>query len=333
MDALRTITQSETGLQIDLDRLTEFENNLNPMAPEANAIPCKILGYGEISTVFEIKLEEFRGLALKRMSIFENREEFATYLISYKEYNRLLEEDLKINLPEHGYALIENLDGRPIFYIVQQKVEAAGIGSNAIHRLSSAESLVLFNWTLGECNKVWEYNRRAGPIRVAIDGQISNWALSKFDPEHPELAPDADLLYLDTSTPIFQVDGVDQLEPELFLRSGPSFMAWIIRQFFLEDVMTRYFNPRQVIIDLIANLIKEGTEALIPDMITAANIFLVDELAYLSLEPLTEQEIRAYYREDAFIWSLYAAMRRVDRILHKILGKKYQYILPGKVKR
>jgi hypothetical protein len=68
-------------------------------------------------------------------------------------------------------------------------------------------------------------------------------------------------------------------------------------------------------------------------MITAANDFLADELASLSLAPLSEKEIRSYYREDAFIWSLYAAMRRVDRGLHKIRCKKYQYILPGKVKR
>ncbi len=333
MEYTKTGLQSISGILIDLDLLAEFEKNLNPLDPTNNTVPCKVLGYGEISTVFEIELETFRGLALKRMSIFENFPEFETYLTSYIEYNRLLEKDLEIKLPEHGYALIENANGRPIFYIIQEKVLANGIGSNAIHLLSPEESLALFNWTLAEANKVWEYNRRDGDIKIAIDGQISNWALSKFDSQHPRLEEDAVLLYLDTSTPIFQIDGVDQLDPELFLRSGPSFMAWIIRRFFLDDVMTRYFDPRLVVIDLIANLYKEGTPQLVPDMIAAANSFFTDKLDYLRLEPLHEKEIRSYYREDALIWTLYASMRRVDRTLHQISGREYPYILPGKVNR
>jgi hypothetical protein len=41
----------------------------------------------------------------------------------------------------------------------------------------------------------------------------------------------------------------------------------------------------------------------------------------------------AYYREDARIWRLYLAFKKVDRFLHRLLGKDYPYILPDKIKR
>ena len=45
------------------------------------------------------------------------------------------------------------------------------------------------------------------------------------------------------------------------------------------------------------------------------------------------KEIQAYYRQDAWIWRFYLAFRRIDRYLHRLLGKDYPYVLPGKTKR
>ena len=51
------------------------------------------------------------------------------------------------------------------------------------------------------------------------------------------------------------------------------------------------------------------------------------------LKPITAAEIRAYYRQDAWIWRLYLTFRKVDRAMHRLFGKDYPYILPGKIKR
>jgi hypothetical protein len=51
------------------------------------------------------------------------------------------------------------------------------------------------------------------------------------------------------------------------------------------------------------------------------------------MEPLTVKEVSAYYREDALIWRLYLAFRKVDRALRLALGREYPYILPAKVRR
>ncbi len=43
-------------------------------------------------------------------------------------------------------------------------------------------------------------------------------------------------------------------------------------------------------------------------------------------DPLTDAEIKKYYREDRIIWSLYLTFRRVDRWLTtKIWGRRYEY--------
>ncbi len=43
--------------------------------------------------------------------------------------------------------------------------------------------------------------------------------------------------------------------------------------------------------------------------------FFEGEAAGLDVAPITEEEVRAYYREDALIWTLYLSMRKVDRFL------------------
>ena len=53
------------------------------------------------------------------------------------------------------------------------------------------------------------------------------------------------------------MDGVEQLDPELFLRSAPSFLVWLLRLLFLKDVVDRYYDFHLVAVDLIANFYKE----------------------------------------------------------------------------
>ncbi|MDI6872722.1 hypothetical protein [Candidatus Solincola sp.] len=89
-------------LNVDAAALREFEEGLDPRRPEAGRIPARIPGYGEISTVFEIQAEGLKGLAVKRMPIFRDREEIDSYRRIYLEYNRLLKEEVGLELPAYG---------------------------------------------------------------------------------------------------------------------------------------------------------------------------------------------------------------------------------------
>jgi hypothetical protein len=111
-------------------------------------------------------------------------------------------------------------------------------------------------------------------------------------------------------------------------------MRAIIRRFFLQDVQDRYYDLRRVLIDVIANLYKEGRRDLVGPAVALINELAAGELRVTGIAPLTVKEVEAYYREDAFIWRFFQAARRVDRfITERILGKRYPFRLPGKIQR
>jgi hypothetical protein len=320
-------------IQINRELLEEFERRLDPRYPERSPIPARILGYGEISTVFEIQAAGLRGLAFKRLPLFYNQAEVQAYRAAHQEYNRLLEQDIGISLPPYGDVDFPNASGRPIFYIVQKQLPSDSIGSRAMRLLPREAVPFLVTRVLQELRKVWDFNRKQDRVQVAIDGQISNWAIADFDVAHPRIE-NASLLYLDTSTPLYRLKGVEQLNTELFLRSAPSFLVWILRLLFLKDVVNRYYDFHLVAVDLVANFYKEQKPQLISEVIRAVNDFFAGEAAELGIQPVTEREVESYYREDALIWSLYLTMRKWDRFLRtQLLRQGYPYILPERIKR
>lgn len=321
-------------MQINVDLLKEFERGLDPSRPEESKIPAKVLGYGEISTVFEIEEESQKNLAYKRMPIFKYQEEVDHYETIYNEYNRILNDEIGINVPPCGFASFVSEKGNIVSFDVQEKLPSESFGNKVIHTLNGKDVTTFFITVLRQLRRVWDFNKENASLEIGIDGQISNWAIRDFDPNRPHIDPETRLYYVDTSTPFIRKNGQEQLDPELFLRSAPSFLRWLIRWLFLEDVMTRYYDFHLVVVDLIANLYKEQRPDLIPGLIQAANEFFADEAKSLGIAPITPKEIRSYYREDALIWTLFLALRRLDRFIHKrILHKPYVYILPGKVKR
>ena len=137
------------------------------------------------------------------------------------------------------------------------------------------------------------------------------------------------MIYIDTSTPLYRKGGVEQLDPELFLKGAPAALRWIIRLLFLKSVMNRYYDQRQVYIDLAANLYKEQRSDLVPITVEIINRHLFE-----NLQPVTPRDVENYYREDKLIWTLFLAFRKVDRwVKTKLVRKRYEFLLPGKIKR
>jgi hypothetical protein len=187
---------------------------------------------------------------------------------------------------------------------------------------------------LAETDKVFRFNQaHRGSLEIGFDGQISNWAVADLHPSALRLGDPIRLLYLDTSSPMLRREGVEQQDGELFLRSAPSFLAWILRLLFLEDVMTRYYDPHKVAVDLIANFYKEQRPDLVAGLVDLVNEFQAADIAAGSFNSLTIKEVGDYYREDAWIWRTYLGFRKIDRELHHLLGKRYPYILPEKIRR
>jgi hypothetical protein len=303
-------------MKIDKNLVQRFEQDLNPQKLDNSPIPVSIIGYGEISSIFQINNDT--NIVYKRMPLFKDRSSAETYAAQYHEYCNFIKE-AGLNLPQDETIIIE-CPGRPVvLYIAQQQLPAARFAHRLIHDLEEQEIQQLLEQIISTSEKVWEFNRRHSPeIELSLDGQISNWAWV-----------DKNLYFVDTSTPLYKIKGKEQLDPELLLQSAPAFLRWILRLFFLEDVMIRYYNQRLVYIDLAANLHKEQQPDLIPQTLDIINSFLSS-----ITNPVTWEEIKKYYKEDKLIWTLFLAFRRIDRCLTtKLLHKRYEFILPGKIKR
>ena len=318
--------------KIDAGLLERFEAGLDPLNPDLSKISAKIIGYGEMSTIFVISHPGQENIAYKRMPIFRSRDEMENYERLFAEYSKGLS-NIGINVPESAAARVIPDKGNSVIYNAQERLPSASIGNSLIQVLDENSVRLLLLCVLRDLKKVFTSNQERPSLTFGIDGQISNWAMKDYQ-EGKLVTEKTELFYIDTGTPLIRKDGIEQLNPELFLRSTPSFLVWLIRLFFLEEVMTRYYDFRKVTIDLIANFYKEQRPEFIPMLIETANRFFAVEDTQFGIAPLTEKEIVSYYKEDATIWRVYLAFRKIDRFLHlKILRKPYVYILPGEIKR
>lgn len=97
-----------------------------------------------------------------------------------------------------------------------------------------------------------------------------------------------------------------------------------IGQRYIDD----YFDRRLVAVDLLGNFIKEGASARLPVGLAAVNAWLG------AARPVTGAEVARYYRKDVRTLELFLRVRRADRwIRTRLLGRPYDFILPGAVDR
>ena len=306
-------------MKIDHDLLRKFEAGLDPQNLKNSSVPAVILGFGEISTVFQIG--ECADTAYKRMPLFKDIASAERYSGQFLEYCNLLAES-GLKLPESATGIVA-LPGRPVvLYIAQKILPPERFAHKLIHVLNPDETGKMMENILSRIGLVWRYNDEKRPrFELALDGQLSNWVV-------PDNRQD-DLYFVDTSTPLYRKNGVEQLDPELLLQSAPGFLRWMLRLFFLDDVMNRYYDKRQVCIDLAANLFKEQKPELLP-----LTVEIMNRMFFGKEKPLSAAEIEKNYRTDRMIWALFLAFRRIDMFIKtKIMMKRYEFILPGNIKR
>lgn len=302
--------------------LKEFEENLDTLNPQRSPIPAKVIGFGEISSVFVIDHPELKGYAFKRLPIFSNQKEAEEYEKILKEYINILENEVGIKVVQTDGLIVETSDGRTIYYVIQELLPPESIGNKFIKNADRNEAIDFFKEVIRILTKVEEFNEKSEKIKVGIDGQISNWVV--FKREHG-INP----AYLDVSTPLYRKEGKEMLKADLFLKSAPPLVKQILKFLFLEKVLNRYYDLRLITIDLIANLLKEKLDEneFIPELIEIAN-------RELPIDKITFEEVKSYYKEDAFIWSLFLSSRKFYRFIKtKIFRSRYDFILPEKIER
>ena len=320
-------------MKIDIELLKEFERTIDTIHPETGKIPIKILGFGEISLVFEI-IGDPEQLAYKRIPIFENEKQVRRHIWAYNEYCRILEKEVGLIHPEHKVIWFFDEKEQIQFYSIQAKINPESVGNKVIHHVIDDEIEILVLLVLRELKKVWTLNKERIDIEVGLDGQISNFVLMNYDSKNPTVNENSKLLYLDTSTPMLRKNGVEAMEAELFLNSTPSFLRFLIKAFFIQEVLDRYYDLRLVIIDLLANFFKEQIPEIIPRLIKRVNQFLNEEASEFEIDPITYVDVQKYYKSDKMIWVIFQNARRIDRYIKtNLLKKTYDFYLPEKIKR
>jgi len=320
-------------MRIDTEVLKKLEQSIDTYNPENGEVPIKILGYGEISLVFEI-VGDPKQIAYKRIPIFDNEKQVKRHIWAYNEYNRILIEEVGLNLPEYDVAWFKDEVGKIQFYCVQEKVRSESVGNRVIHEVSDEDINTLVLLAMRDMKKVWLYSKNHDTIDLGLDGQISNFAIIGYNPNNPKIEADTKLIYFDTSTPMFRKNGIEAMDAELFLKSTPSFLRFLVKVAFLNEVVDRYYDWRLVTIDLIANFFKEQRPELIPGIISIVNKFFKEEASEFNMEPITFEEVQKYYKNDKMIWVIFQNARKIDRYIKtKLFKKKYDFYLPGKIKR
>ena len=320
-------------MKIDTDILKKLEQSIDTYDPENREVPIRILGYGEISLVFEI-IGDPEQIAYKRIPIFDNEKQVKRHIWAYNEYNRILTKEVGLNLPEYDVAWFKDEEDKIQFYCVQEKVMSESVGNRVIHEVSDEDINTLILLAMRDIKKVWSYSKNHETIDLGLAGQISNFAIIGYDPNNPKIEDDTKLIYFDTSTPMFRKNGVEAMDAELFLKSTPSFLRFLVKAAFLDEVVDRYYDWRLVTIDLIANFFKEQKPELTPGIISQVNKFFKEEASEFNIEPITFEEVEKYYKNDKMIWVIFQNARKIDRYIKtKLFKKKYAFYLPGKIKR
>ena len=286
--------------------LRALEDRVRHAIRSGDESSLNIIGYGEITTVILLETEAGR-FAVKRLPVVRSRadaEHVADTIHAYVD--RLTERGIHV-VPNEARVLEH--DGEFVVYCCQEAMPEEALAVNWFRAHTDDENLA-------QIERILDSIAKCVSPEITTDGQLSNWAFIGDD-----------LFYVDVSTPFLRhPDGSSVLDWRNYMGPVPKPLRWYyLRE--VPKVLDTYFNLRSQLVDLIGNLRKEQL-----DHLTTACIDLVN--ARFDFEPITQNEIRRYYTNDAKMYALIERLRKFDRWVHrKILRTTYPYLLAPDVER
>jgi len=271
----------------------------------------RLLGHGEISLVVGWPADR-PVVACKRLPPFRSPAAANDYGGGFAEYLDVLVER-GVNLVPSRFEAIDGTSASTVAYVVQPVLEPDQLGTAVLRATEPDPDHPVVLGVLEAVGRVCDE-------RTGLDAQLSNWAWTG-----------GGLRYLDVTTPmLFDAHGRVCLDLDLFLAAYPWALRWPIGRFVAPGVVGEYRDPRHVVVDLAANLLKERLEAWIPAVLDAVNAVVVSAGSPV----VTEDEVRRYYRSDARLWEVMLRLRRADRWWQRRVRRRtYPFLLPGHIDR
>lgn len=298
---------SQVAGQISEDELWQLDAEVKSALDHGDESRLLVLGGGEMSLVLGWPPAD-PAFACKRLPIFPTRARFDAYQQTLLDYLDALRER-GVDVVETELIPIACEDSTIAGYAVQPVLPAETLAPAVLADRDPAAGHPLVNAIV---EKAFE---TIGP-RLGIDAQLSNWTWEK-----------GRLRYLDVTTPmIWAGDGSPRLDLDLLVRSLPAIARWPVRRCLAPSILDGYRHRRGVANDLLGNLIKERLGAWLPAFLEPVN---------RSLDPpISEQEVRRYYRSDARLWGWLLRIRRLDRAWQwHVRRRPYPFLLPHRVAR
>lgn len=264
-----------------------------------------VLGFGEVSLVVGLSQDGHR-YACKRLPPMDSVRVFDRYVATLQDYIALLSRTLTV---QQTWTWHRTNEKDVTAYCVQEELPAERLLPTLMRARSEA-------YAAQTIERLVDAIRRTITPTLGLDAQVSNWA---------DL--DGDLVYLDVTTPLLKdSDGREQTDMGLFCASLPAPLRLPARAGVVPRIIRKYYEPRGAVLDLLGNLYKEGLGGHVPTLVRVAN-------AHVSPR-LSEEEVRAYYAEDARTWAVLQALRRMDRAwTRRVLRRQYPFLLPEDIQR
>jgi len=314
VSALPTIAEPRGLVAVDAPQaaLAALDRQVVQALDSGDRSQLDLLGYGEVSCVLALEVDGVR-YACKRLPPFSSWERLGRYREVLDRYVEKLAERGITVVPTRVQGVQQSPEdgGQLIGWVVQPMLPE---GSLLTHRLAhpdidKTEAVRLFGLA---AEKV------TGAIHpyLGLDSQLSNWALVGDQ-----------LYYLDLTTPMMRDDdGNEQLDADLFLAAMPWLLRGFVRLFMLKSVINTFYAPRSALVDCLGNLVKERLDHILPA--------LCDHASTLVEAPITEAEVRRFYKGDARTWELLLRLRRMDRWWQrKVRRRRYPFLLPDGIQR
>jgi hypothetical protein len=285
---------TDTELQV-------LERDVLTALTTGDASRLTLLGEGEISLV--LAGGEDRSWACKRLPPFTDSESAERYAATIERYLGALTER-GIDVVDTTVRSVAGDAGRTVLYCVQPILPPEVLGVAVARRdpeLGGGLLERIVDAVLGSVDE-----------RFGLDAQLSNWALVDDRP-----------VYLDVTTPLLRDgEGATELDTDVFLASLPWLLRPAVRRFVVPGIIDRYHDPRVVVLDLAANLLRERLDHLVPVVVDAAGGRVVPTL--------DDGEILRDRRLDMVTWGALQAVRRVDRAWQRQVRRRaYPFLLPS----
>jgi hypothetical protein len=266
-------------------------------AQDPSTLP--VLGFGELSVALAWPADEPR-FACKRTPPFTPAQ-FDHYRGVVDEYVGALR-GAGITVADSTVHSLESGD-HLISYLVQPLLPSDSIGSRVLSACDPDPDHPMLTAIAQAFEVITD--------RLSVDGQVTNWSWDG-----------STLTLLDVGTPMmWNDDGTTPFDMGPFLPMIPAPLRPLVRR-----DMTAYMNlwrdPREVAVDAVANLYREGLSQWVEPALTAFN------RAVGGSDPMTAEEAKARHGKDVATWPRLKRLQRVERAWQtRVRRRRYEFFI------